>query len=463
MREPRTLDDFLEKEKYSSVEKVKFRGISIWGYLRNYYSEKYLLSKERSNRPSQSLALKGFFNLFKGWANWFRRYDYIAIVSKNQRKVVDGVYVHPLDQIPSEYAGKTLFIELNNLDAKVDAPYPKKRRVVSRFALVLMEFFLIRLLPNRYYSSVVSSLTEIEEDLEVALDKMYLLRRFDAAYIVMRRVLKMYRPKAMFCMVSYPIAGYILAAKNLGIPVIELQHGYIGRSHRAYNVPKSYGDEIYPDYFLSWGNYEVDFFKESDGFFISSNKVFPVGNYFLENYLEERERLQKEFLSRFKDFDIVVSVSMQDPLEAEIMEMVMQAAPLDHKIVYLLLPRSKSDTYYQEKYNLGPNIVQVEKINTYQGMLISQVHSTMWSTTAFEGLAMGLPNVLIDSSGRSHDIFGHLLNKREATFYADTPQEYVGMIRDAALIDQREVKEISKYYFADDFSTSIKDAVDTIL
>ena len=462
MSKYRTLDNFLKLERGLPTENVLFRGIRIWGYLRNYYAEKFLLSKERSNRPSQSLALKGISNIMMGWTYWFRKYDYIAIVSSNQRKLVEGVYEHPLDQLPAKYSHHTLFIELNNSSPNKSDSYPKDHKVVSRFVLAFFELILVRLLPKRRYIEAVECLKEIEHRLGVTLDRLYLLKRFDASFIVMRMLLRIYKPKGLLCMVSYPIAGYIMAAKVEGVLVVEMQHGYIGQSHRAYNLPKPYGSEIYPDYFLSWGKYEVDFFTCGKGHFINSNKVLPVGNYFLENYLSKKTSLAETYGMELKGYEVVVAISMQDPLEKEIMAMVTESALLDSNIAYLLLPRSKDAVYYQNNYRLSSNIIQISGINTYEGMLLSHVHSTMWSTTAFEGLAMGLPNVLINTGGMSNDIYGHILTQDQATYYAETAEEYVVMIRTASKIEPHEVKKLSEYYFKEDFNSSIDETIVSI-
>ncbi len=74
------------------------------------------------------------------------------------------------------------------------------------------------------------------------------------------------------------------AAHDLGIPVVELQHGTVYPAHVAYNLPV--GDSPYsPDYLLGWGDYWL---RQTRNF--PAKKAVAVGYPFLERALAENPR-----------------------------------------------------------------------------------------------------------------------------------------------------------------------------
>ena len=77
-----------------------------------------------------------------------------------------------------------------------------------------------------------------------------------AAAPVVRKWLERLRVKCVVVVVHYSPANLVLTrvAKGMGIPVVELQHGMLGNSHVAYNLPQSESGNI-PDLLLTWGDF----------------------------------------------------------------------------------------------------------------------------------------------------------------------------------------------------------------
>jgi len=82
----------------------------------------------------------------------------------------------------------------------------------------------------------------------------------------------------------------MIAAKNLGIPVGEYQHGMLSLAHTAYNYSPQL-PEIYkfymPDFFMSWGKY----WSQNSRMPIN---VFDIGNPYLSNSISQKKHIQKK-------------------------------------------------------------------------------------------------------------------------------------------------------------------------
>ena len=106
-------------------------------------------------------------------------------------------------------------------------------------------------------------------------------------------VLKKCKPLLVLLTESYEKKRFFLIekAKELGIPVVELQHGYAGKDHLAYNYPEGIVAPIwFPDYFFSFGRIE----KEETRFPIKKDSIIPVGFPELEAKIFGKKRRKRK-------------------------------------------------------------------------------------------------------------------------------------------------------------------------
>jgi hypothetical protein len=87
---------------------------------------------------------------------------------------------------------------------------------------------------------------------------------------------------------------FIKAAKLLNIPVIELQHGTMGKYHIAYNFAEKGEYDFFPDYVFVWGQY----WKDTTRFPIPDERVIVTGFPYFEERINELKK--KENLSQKK-------------------------------------------------------------------------------------------------------------------------------------------------------------------
>lgn len=134
---------------------------------------------------------------------------------------------------------------------------------------------------------------EIAATLGVEVDKSWLFRKVGSAVAMDRAVIPLLRcwlkrlgVRCVVEVVHYAERNFALtrAAHDLGIPVVELQHGTVYPAHAAYNL--SVADSAYsPDYLLGWGDYWL---RQARNF--PAKKAVSVGYPFLERALADNPR-----------------------------------------------------------------------------------------------------------------------------------------------------------------------------
>lgn len=106
--------------------------------------------------------------------------------------------------------------------------------------------------------------------------------------------LKLKKAKRIFYVLNGVQKGLITAAHELGIEVIEMQHGRIGIDHLAYSYPDFINKEdsiILPDYFLTFGKYWGKNFN-------LPTSILPIGNdFFVKNKSIQEEDGSVLFIS----------------------------------------------------------------------------------------------------------------------------------------------------------------------
>lgn len=128
----------------------------------------------------------------------------------------------------------------------------------------------------------IAAAFDVDVDRAWLVDKIASVVAMDRATIPLLRFwLKRLRVRCVVEVVHYSEKNLSLtrAAHDLGIPVVELQHGTVYPAHAAYNLPVA--DSPYsPDYLLGWGDYWL---RQTRNF--PAKKSVAVGYPFLEEAL----------------------------------------------------------------------------------------------------------------------------------------------------------------------------------
>ncbi len=208
--------------------------------------------------------------------------------------------------------------------------------------------------------------------------------------VFMRAISRM-RTKVVVTAVQYNLFNFTLteAAHDLGVRVVELQHGTIYKSHAAYNLPAS-GSVYSPDYFLTWG----DFWNRQMRNYPEKCSV-SVGYPYLEQMFSKYESLQRKdgrctilFISQANIADRLVDAACQ-------LRCILPES--NFRIIYKLHPNESLSwrMLYPKLTDSAVDVVSNEEKNIYACFSEADVVVGSCSTSLVEGAAWGLKTLVL--------------------------------------------------------------------
>ena len=444
-------------EEHYDTQAIKYKGDHIWPILRLKINEELRKNEGLSSRTfklSGNMAIKLLGSLSFGLKNIFRlhQFSYWIFSSSDRRKKMNSKYV---DRVAGSFAIQyphSLIIE---------NPYPLGRHFrnkdLGEGSVLGQTIFFVA---TKFISLFIGKPKIVKEEIldkilsknDLNLDYNKILKETRAQYILMKFLLRIGRPKAVFFVYAASSMGYIKALKELNIPVIEMQHGVINSSHFAYNISKKFGDQFFPDYLLTYGEQEMKIFNERN-YFIHPDRVFPVGYYFLEAAIKANntDLYESELRERYKK---IIVFSLQDPFETYTFEFLLKTAALNEDICYLLAPRN-AQKHYPEVGHVHNLIIERQR-NVYECLKIADFHATINSTCAIESLSFGIPNLLYDFKNWAKDYYGDILNDKGHTVFVKSPEQFIDTIKHHKFNDKKEIVKKSESFIKRDFNANLQ-------
>ena len=464
--------DVCEKIKFVEtsfrLEDISYDGIKLWPFLRSsiysyyYYSGDDFL-KNNIQKPFTvfekiRLAVVAFyetsFSLF-----FYRNADFL-LTSCGDRcapKHLDGKRVHRIVQCLVQ-TEKVIPVDKANGDV---VPVFKKYIHPVVFEILARLFctskFCPSLLEGKDILVQVLNALNLPEDCLNLTEFCILLQRRIKFY---RKLFKFLNTKRLFiiCYYSWEKMFAIYAAKTLGIPTIEFQHGTVYK-HLAYYCAKKIVPNCYPDYFLAYGKAWKEFLKDS---IFDYEKILPIGNYYMD-VLKDRgdinSRLFKEKYSGIKG-KIVITVASQIDIDREILsycEMLAESMP---NAIFLFKPR-EPEPYYKDIKN--SRIIVEYDFDVYQCIQNSAVTLAVGSTCAAESIFLGVPVLLVNIKGMAQRN-AELLGKNDS--YRIVPDYDVSAavraVEELVSIDRNTVEDRGKHFFAENHKALLAKALESV-
>ena len=199
------------------------------------------------------------------------------------------------------------------------------------------------------------------------------------------------KPKAIYVIVSYGKAELIKVAKELNIPVIELQHGTFSKYHLGYSFPQHKNLDYFPDQFWVWNEYWQNLIKLPIA--KENIKVFPF------QYMEKLKLKYK--LQKIKNQLVVLG---QGGVTDNIAKKIINHLEYFNKfnIVLKLHPEEygKSHLYQNlQKLRKLHKIDILEDVDLYQLLAESEYQAGVFSTALYEGVEFGCKTILFNLPG----------------------------------------------------------------
>jgi hypothetical protein len=446
------MDRIRDVETAYQVETIEYEGIKIWPFIRWAIYDiyfRYAVSTINENKPNRNsiffkigrglraLAMTSLSILFKKHASILFTDDCASELRYIDGKLTD-VFAIPV----VEFEKYIIPIVVKTRSASIT--------VFARY--VNSDFFSIWTKLYSYIKKIDKEkimnrqvLVKIISDLEIEFDiEKYILRIF-SFFVIFRLYFRLINPKNIFLICYYGIdrmtASYV--AKEMRIPVVELQHGLINNEHFAYTTKVSIEPNSYPNYLFCFGE---GFKKFVSPFVCNEKNIFIIGNHYID-YIRKNKNANF-FTKKYSHINskIVITVANQDMFANAELEFIERISECRQDIYFIYIPRTITSklTYYSHK-----NISIETELNVYQCMQNSHITSTVHSTCAVESLAFGTPVILINIRNLARTIYADFFSPSDAVFCADTPEEYVSCIATALNRDRKQIASDATYYYAE--------------
>lgn len=387
----------------------------VYPWLKGRLFHKLIVGVETKQERNFGLYWKQLTSIFYGIFNLFGKYDIWMYTTSMERRMVNGKYTDKLfDYVGNELKWKSLIIESRILNY-----YPRRKvaskHVISRSFFLLFEELYGRIFLRKIQVNNPELLEQINAHVDGGVASRLLIRKYLSQYRMTKFWLKVLpNPKIVMMSVAYTNFGAILAFKEKGIKVIEMQHGVITDNHHAYNYFKKFESNQFPDTILTIGTKEKLVFNKGNQFPVS--EIIPVGSYIIDQTLSEKSRgIQKN----------IILFTLQDGSIAEkffnfILELKKE---IGQEYQFLIQPRHVTKEEYVQQI---PEVEELEfsTEHFYKAAIKSDCHVTIYSTTAIESLSLGTPNILIDIEGKATEQLQNTLGNNIYTAFVQTTQEF---------------------------------------
>lgn len=404
-----------EIEQKFDVMSIKWKGVSVWPFLRLYLKES--ITTQRENKASSSnikLVLKCLFayNPIRS----FRRHDVWAFTACDRRKLIGEKKVH---RISGEFAAENCLMIEKPL--KGIGHYSRneieEKDIISE-AWLLMIFHAIEIL-SRWIDPKLENedlLKHILSENNLKFNYLRYVRMLNAQRKAMRLMLKLTpKPKVAMMECPYDTMGYMWAFHEVGIKVVEMQHGSLNGNHIAYNG-KAYEPRMNPDCICVFGEDEYNYFMNNEPQF--APEVRMTGLYMLER---AEQYFSEDVFKKDRDtYKAIVVVAGQPVYEEKLSQFVDSLAAEHHELLFVYIPRKKRDDLV---FN-SDNVRLVHGVNIYEYLKWADIHMTITSTTGLESQYFRTPTVFYDDQKIASRYFKGVLNESNGVRFVETPEQF---------------------------------------
>ena len=462
------IDFIKEVETKYDVESIKVKDMEVWPFLRIAYyfayGDKYSSYIEQQKKTSFWTKIKRVKNVFYGFWNLFKKYDYLLFSDVLEIRWMNGRYVNKLAEFLISELGRKKVLLIENPAGGSHF----ERSKLSTKNTISLDFFLVfrysPLLKRRVIINNETILREINRKYDLDINYRILISRFIRYKDLFRLFFRMYKPRLVFISDYYNFIhqAAIHTAKKLGIRTIELQHGIINDKHPAYNVFIKVDKSFFPDYLFSFGNYVKNVFDDNS-YFIKKDNILPIGSMYID-YINNEYKASEETIKMFsnlrKKYKRIVAVSSQETIENKLIDFLKKSASLSKHVLYIFVPRKVNRDYSNAIF--PENIIILKDLDVYQIVKESNFHATVYSTCALEAPALGVPNILINIDGMARKCYSDLLLNRDVTRFVDTEKEFVDVILNWHTRMKKEIMNLHNVFYNQNHKESLRQALEII-
>lgn len=431
------------------VMSIRFKGVSVWPYLRLYLHDNISGHTEvKASASVVKLVLKSLFAYNPLRA--LRHYDLWLFTGCERRKRIGGKMIHRISGGISANTKSCLMIEKPHLQlGHYKRQEIEEKDIVSEswlLGLFHLTERILRLARTRIENEEL--MRRLLADNKLSFDYVSYVRKLNAKRLALISLLNLVRkPRLVLMECPYDAMGYIWACHQKGIRFLELQHGVAGKSHNAYNA-RCYEPQLQPDGICVFGSEEYRYFTQEEPQYAKS--VYMTGLYMLEKadefFVEDLFGKDREHYSK------VFVVSGQNGFEERMAAFIGQVAQRHPEFLFAYIPR-----YPDTQLQFASDNVRVERnVNIYQYLKWADIHITMFSTTCLEAQYFKTPTIFYNDENRAVSYYGQLLKEENGAVYVNSEKEFESAL-DSILGKSFTYKEIYVHNHVERIEKVIKD------
>lgn len=401
-------DNFLKFEDENRLFDLEYRGIRYWQFLRVYVMEHFTMEsvpRQVSDKESPKKVIEGKNTAILPQIKILlsnKKYDVLVstapyYVSRDNKKV------NPFCEFFSNFSLKYKYNFIHIFSDNTEEEDFVSDLIIQ--IIIAVKTFLLRV-KQLIFKCRLSATQTLSQRLceqfgyksnqdEFDFKIMCFVMQFNIYKRYYRRILRN-KYKCVFMVEHYNIAHFALiqAAREVNIPVIEYQHGVIGRYHFAYNFYNTEEKNLYlPDYLFTFGSYWSESCRLP-----KICKPIKVGFPLID------ESRQQQKMSDKDSKNIVFYGPFSDLMLAIIEDFVKLDCNHRYRIVCKLHPRELKNgrSLYPELYE-NSNIEIIDTPLFVHELLASSLnHVGISSTVLFEALAFSDRVFVIDDIGSEY-------------------------------------------------------------
>ena len=441
-------------EKDNSLEKITVDGFYLWPMIKFAYFYR-IIGGEFNEKRGKSI-ISTVKNLVFGFTNWISNYEaiFISDSSQSSKKIINGMrenrFCDPIIKKLEEKKIKTL-----NIEIPVPQHFPNKNNSYKNLVSITPINLIAKIIEKTYIRknaiNNIEIINKIKNEYNIKqLDEYKIYKKFYSEFLVWSLIYKIYKPNYVFLTCYYDNLAAVVAAKDNEIKVIEIQHGFIGKTHQGYNYITKIPNRYFPDYLLSFGEYEKN--SNIDTFIIEKDKIIPIGHYYIDLINSQNIDL------KIKDENVVkVLVTLQETIQDKLIEFILESTEYSDKIFYDLLPRNDTNIDVNNEF-----VKVLAKEDFYQIIRDYDLHVTVYSTCAIEAPSLNVPNILVNIDDVAQEIYLDILDPRTSV-YVNSPSEFVKEIESNASRQDKKYAEYNSTVIAQEYDDKVQRALSIIL
>ena len=422
-------------------KKYALKKHSSWGFLRSTYAHtirlNQFLSQDNERNNKSDIIYRHLRILFLGFRNWFRKYNYIIFDVSDDYKNIDGVYKSRLtDQITNSLGNKHfLHIQTTWTGKKIKSNDYIVNNSVFLFLVSIISIFYKQNKIEDVYKQINIELNQ-EINYQGIYNKVFIKKS------LIKLLLRIYKPKFII-VTCFTLRAEIIAAKELQIPVIEIQHGI---SHHNSYYGENFIPQAQPDYILVFGEKDKTFI-ESTNYIENTENIIVVGSSLVNVALESKNDFLKIYKKKYRK---VISISIQDLLLKETLNFIEKSSALLPDIMFIIIPRNKIIN------NIFHDNVMISYEDCLKTIRFSDLHLSIFSTCLLEAPSLGVPNIFWNYDELSIKYFKEYIESKDYNFLINNEVQLKQLLEKNINIQNHSIIESNKDYFIANYDENIE-------